>query len=94
VNAWHPDGPDPETRNPSNKLTHGSIHINNRSITLKSWIFTSALRKTTFEKLAVEIGKDKAHLSRIMAGKKKANLDLVQKIADELGVDVQTLFKP
>jgi transcriptional regulator with XRE-family HTH domain len=52
------------------------------------------LRKTTFEKLAVEIGKDKAHLSRIMAGKKKANLDLVQKIADELGVDVQTLFKP
>jgi len=52
------------------------------------------LRKTTFEKLAVESDTDKGHLSRVLSGKKKANLELVQRIADALDVDVQTLFKP
>ena len=51
-------------------------------------------KKITFEALALEVDKDKAHLSRVMAGRKKANLDLVQKLADALGVDFQRLFKP
>jgi transcriptional regulator with XRE-family HTH domain len=54
----------------------------------------SKAKKMTFERLAVELDKDKAHLSRVLSGNKKANLDLVQRLADALGVDVQKLFKP
>ena len=44
--------------------------------------------------LALEVDKNKAHLSRVMSGKMKANLELVQKLATVPDVDVQRLFKP
>ena len=51
-----------------------------------------AKKKMTAERLALEIDKDKGHLSRILSGQKHASLDLVALIADALKVDVEDLF--
>lgn len=47
----------------------------------------------TAERLAYESGIDKGNLSRVIAGKQGASMDLMQKIADTLEVDVSELFK-
>ena len=52
-----------------------------------------AKKKVTAERLALEIDKDKGHLSRILSGKKRASLDLVALIAEALAVDVEDLFR-
>ena len=53
-----------------------------------------AKKKMTAEQLALEIDKDKGHVSRILAGKKNASLNLVAAIAEALGVEVDVLFRP
>lgn len=50
-------------------------------------------KNVTAERLALEIDKDKGHLSRVLAGKKHASLDLLALIAEALGVDVEVLFR-
>jgi transcriptional regulator with XRE-family HTH domain len=52
-----------------------------------------AKKNITAEQLALEIDKDKGHVSRILSGKKKANLDLVALMAEALGEDVATFFR-
>jgi transcriptional regulator with XRE-family HTH domain len=52
-----------------------------------------AKKKITAERLALEIDKDKGHVSRILSGKKRASLDLVALIAEALGTDVGELFR-
>ena len=52
-----------------------------------------AQQKLTAEQLALEIEKDKAHLSRVLSGKKKASLDLAELVAKALKVDVSDLFQ-
>jgi transcriptional regulator with XRE-family HTH domain len=46
----------------------------------------------TAERLAYESGIDKGNLSRVIAGKQGASMDLMQKIADTFEVDIQELF--
>lgn len=46
----------------------------------------------TAERLAYESGIDKGNLSRVIAGKQGASMDLMQKIADTLEVDIEELF--
>lgn len=50
-------------------------------------------QKLTMEALAIEVEVDKSHMSRILSGKGKASLDLVQRIADALHVDVTKLLR-
>jgi transcriptional regulator with XRE-family HTH domain len=52
-----------------------------------------AQKRLTAEHLALEIDRDKAHVSRILAGKKHASLDLLALMATALNVDVETFFK-
>ena len=52
-----------------------------------------AKKNITAEQLALEIDKDKGHVSRILSGKKKANLDLVALMAEALAEDVSAFFK-
>jgi transcriptional regulator with XRE-family HTH domain len=52
-----------------------------------------AKRNITAEQLALEIDKDKGHVSRILSGKKKANLDLIALMAEALGEDVAAFLK-
>ena len=47
----------------------------------------------TAERLAYESGIDKGNLSRVIAGKQGASMDLMQKVADTLEIDVEELFK-
>jgi transcriptional regulator with XRE-family HTH domain len=47
----------------------------------------------TAERLAFEAGVNKGNLSRVISGKQGASMDLIQKIAVTLSVDVEELFK-
>lgn len=51
-------------------------------------------KNLTSESLAHGLEVDKAHISRILSGKKRISLNLLEKIAIELEVDVQRLLKP
>jgi transcriptional regulator with XRE-family HTH domain len=50
-------------------------------------------KKLTAEGLAHSLDVDKAHISRIISGKKRASLNLLERIAEILEVDIQKLFK-
>jgi transcriptional regulator with XRE-family HTH domain len=52
-----------------------------------------AKNRTTVEQLSLDIDKDKAHMSRVLSGKKKASLDLVELIAAALKVEPADLFR-
>lgn len=47
----------------------------------------------TAERLAYEAGVNKGNLSRVIAGKQGASMDLMQSLADTLEVDVEELLK-
>lgn len=46
----------------------------------------------TAERLAFEAGINKGNLSRVISGNQGASLDLIQKLADTLEVDVSEFF--
>jgi transcriptional regulator with XRE-family HTH domain len=50
-------------------------------------------KKYTAERLAYESEINKGNLSRVMAGTQGASMDLLQKIADTLEIDVEELFR-
>jgi transcriptional regulator with XRE-family HTH domain len=50
-------------------------------------------KNMTMEALSFEIDVNKGHLSRVLSLKRKASLDLVQKIADYFEVNVDRLFR-
>jgi transcriptional regulator with XRE-family HTH domain len=47
----------------------------------------------TAERLAFEAGVNKGNLSRVISGSQGASMELMQKIADTLEVDVEELLK-